>query len=205
MPIVKTKKTKDYTYSLWEITEELEELMLQLQAEEKELIEISRINNVLRKKQNIAARLILNHLANKKINLSYLKNGAPFCHHFQHISVSHSNNYAVLVVSENHIGIDIQHKKHNIEQLKTKFINPIEEKYLNNKPINNTLHFIWCAKEAIYKTLNSLCSLRENIIIDNVFKGKKSSGYYQKNKKIKKYNLYYEKFNNYFLVLAKIK
>tara|TARA_B100000902_G_C27319663_1_gene923555 strand:+ start:3138 stop:3755 length:618 start_codon:yes stop_codon:yes gene_type:complete len=205
VPIVKTKKTKHYTYSLWKITEELEELMLQLQADKKELIEINRINNVHRKKQNIAARLILNHLANKKINLSYLQNGSPYCNQFQHISISHSKNYAVLVVSENYVGIDIQHKKPNIEQLKTKFINPMEEKYLNDEETNNTLHFIWCAKEAIYKTLNASCSFRDNIIIDNFFREKTSSGYYQNNNKKKRYNLYYEIFNNYFLVLAKIK
>ena len=66
MPLIKTRKRKNYTYGLWEIKESTAELLRQLQATKQELVEIHNLKNIKRRKQNIAARLTLNHLSNKK-------------------------------------------------------------------------------------------------------------------------------------------
>ena len=204
MPIVKIKKTKNYTYAFWRIEENTSNLLKQLQAEEDELYEITRINHLKRKQQNIVARLILNHLSMKKVKLCYLESGAPYCKNFKYISISHSKDYCVVITSENSIGIDIQYKKPNIEQLSEKFINKLDKKYIINANSIIELHFIWCAKEAIYKTLNNTsCSFKEDIYIEGSKNKITTSGYYNSNRKRIKYNIYYDRLENYFIAIVK--
>jgi len=200
MPIVKIEKTKYYTYAFWDIQESLSEMMENLKVKKSEIVEIQNIKHVKRKKQNIAARLILNHFAMRKVKLLYLKNGSPYCKNFQHISISHSHNYSAVAISNYSIGIDIQYLKPNIKNLQKKFINKLEERHLNKIDNTSTLHYIWCAKEAIYKNLNLFCSLKENIYIKEL--PQSGLGCYKDNNTTINYNIYWEMFDNYFVAIA---
>ena len=72
-------------------------------------------------------------------------------------------------MSEKKIGIDLQKEEQKIIKLKNKFLSKEKEK--NNYSIED-LHFIWTAKEALYKTLNGLtCSIKDNIYIEKNEKG----------------------------------
>ena len=204
MPITKINKTKKYTLVLWKIKESILDLLKQLNPTEKELIEINRFKNTNRKKQNIISRLILNHLANKKVKLQYSKQGVPSCNSFEHISISHSKDYCAIIISGKKIGIDIQCLKKNILDLSPKFINEKEKKICKDNSMK--LHFIWCAKEAVYKTLNGKsCSFKESIYIENVINGNITNGHYNHKKMSVKYDIYCEIFEEYFMSIAMIK
>ena len=133
MPIKKITKTEKYTLVLWKIEERILNLLEQLNPTEQELIEINRFKNTNRKKQNIISRLMLNHLANKKVKLHYSEQGIPSCNSFEHISISHSKDYCVVIISGEKIGIDIQCLKKNILDLSPKFINEKKKKYVKTK------------------------------------------------------------------------
>jgi len=203
MPLIKTRKRKNYTYALWKIEESMAELLRQLQATKQELVEIQNLKNIKRRKQNISARLILNCLSNKKEILYYSKYGQPLCKSFKYISISHSNEYCILIISEDKIGIDIQYQRHNITQLSTKFLNTSEQLRINQTNSINELHFIWSAKEAIYKTLdNQPCSFKHNIDISAIGVNMKTTGCYKYNNNEIKYDLDCEIMENYFIVIA---
>ena len=203
MPLTKTQKRENYTYALWKIEESMAELLRQLQATKQELVEIHNLKNIKRRKQNIAARLTLNHLSNKKEILYYSKYGKPLCQSFKHISISHSNEYCMLVVSANEIGVDIQHKHDNIKKISTKFLNTSEKLRANKTKSITELHFIWSAKEAIYKTLdNRPCSFKDNINIPPIGINMKTTGCYKHSNHEIKYNLQCEIIDNYFIVIA---
>ena len=190
MPLTKTQKRKNYTYALWKIEESMAELLRQLQGTKQELVEIHNLKNIKRRKQNIAARLTLNHLSNKKEILYYSKYGKPLCQSFKHISISHSNEYCMLVVSANEIGVDIQHKHDNINKISTKFLNTSEKLRVNKTKSMTELHFIWSAKEAIYKTLdNQPCSFKDNINIPPIGVNMKTTGCYKHSNHEIKYKL----------------
>jgi len=204
MSIIKIKKNTEYTLVIWKIEEEINSLLNQLEPTKQEIKEIDRFKTNNRKKQNIISRLIINQLANKKVKLNYSENGVPLCSIFKHISISHSKKYCTVIGSENKIGIDIQYYKKNILEISPKFINQ-KEKTTSNKN-KETLHFIWCAKEAIYKTLNGTnCSFKENIHIEKIKNKHITSGYYQNAKNTIKYDVYCEKFETYFMAIAIIK
>ena len=203
MPLTKTQKRENYTYALWKIEESMAELLRQLQATKQELVEIHNLKNITRRKQNIAARLTLNHLSNKKEILYYSKYGKALCQSFKHISISHSNEYCMLVVSANEIGVDIQHKHDNIKKISTKFLNTSEKLRVNKTKSITELHFIWSAKEAIYKTLdNQPCSFKDNINITPIGINMKTTGCYKHSNHEIKYNLQCEIIDNYFIVIA---
>lgn len=111
MPISSIKKSQGYTYAMWHIEENLDWFLRELNPTQEELQEINRISHIHRKKQNISARLLLNKLAKRKVKLNYLSNGSPYCQHFKNISISHSKDYCILIISDQNIGIDIQYQK----------------------------------------------------------------------------------------------
>ena len=204
MSIIKIKKNTVYTLVIWEIQEDINSLLQQLQPTTEELIEIEKFKNQNRKKQNIVSRLILNQLATKKVKLNYSDNGVPLCTIFKHISISHSKNFCSVIGSQNKIGIDIQYYKKNILEISPKFINQTEK--TTSKENKEILHFIWCAKEAIYKTLNGItCSFKENIHVKDIKNKHVTRGYYLNGEKTIKYDVYCEKIELYFMAIATIK
>ena len=73
MPIIKIKKTKDYVYGLWKIEETINDLLSKLSPNKFEKKQLEKISHLQRKKQSIAAKLILNELLQKKITILYEK------------------------------------------------------------------------------------------------------------------------------------
>ena len=202
MPIITLTRNVNYDLILWKIEEEFHTLIGMLNPTKLEKKELLKINHLHRKKQNIVARIMLNYLAKQKISLKYLDSGKPYCDKYKHISISHSKNYCILTTSKKIIGADIQYKKENIAKLSTKFINKYDSKYLNRDKLITNLHFIWCAKEAIYKTIiQRHCSLYKDIYIERI-SNYFGAGNYIKNNIISRYNINFETLDNYFIAIA---
>ena len=69
MPIIQSEETKKYNFSIWFINESLEDLLSQLEPTDQVLNKINRYKILLRKQQNIAGRILLNKMSNKKHSL----------------------------------------------------------------------------------------------------------------------------------------
>ena len=198
MPIIKIQKNKEYIYAIWKITENTEDLLQKLNPNQLEFDQIKKISNSKRKKQSIAAKLTLNKLAQKKIIILY-ENQIPYCKEYSNISISHSDVYSIVLISEKTIGIDLQEEKEKIKNVKIKFLH---EKEKNKKYSINELHCIWTSKEAIYKTLKGKkCSFKENIFLEKEMK----TGYYVTNKEKIEFDLEIKKINKLYLTIAKQK
>lgn len=156
MPIIYQKSLGPSTLlAVWKIEESEEELLngLQLKAHELEIIE--QLKPGKRLLQWLGTRHLLRQLLNTDayIDCQFDAHGKPYLTNLDYqISLSHSNDYAAVMVSKTHrVGIDIELIKHKIKSIKHKFLNDVE---LAQKQIgDNTegLYVCWCAKEAIYK------------------------------------------------------
>ena len=198
MPIIKVKKTKEYIYGIWEITETINELLKKLNPSKLEISQFKKISHLERKKQSVAAKLILNKLAKKKIVISY-KNKIPYCNEYENISITHSDIYSAVLISKKNIGIDLQKEKRKIEKIKTKFIHEDQKDFHFSI---EELHYIWTSKEAIYKTLKGAqCSFKKNIFLNQ----NKKDGYYKLGEKKIKFKLEIKKDNALYLAIAKQK
>jgi len=201
MPLISLKKKDKYIYGIWKITENLNSLLNEIKLNKNDENYLSQISNEERKKQSIAAKITLNQISNETINIKYRENGAPFCDEHKNISISHSNIFSIALISDEIIGIDVQHKKINIKKLKSKFIN--DHDFNNSFNEIDFLHHNWCSKEAIYKTLNNLkCSFKNNIYIKNKNINFSLGFYINDDKKIN-FEINHEKFENYFISIAK--
>ncbi len=140
---------------VWQITEPLEVLESmagELCAHPKYLS----ITSQSRKQEWLASKLIFKTVANGS-KISYNKIGAPVTD-CGYISISHTNNYVVLLHSHKFAcGVDIEYKSRNFCRVATRFLSATEYQectqtaQLEGVDINSLFGRAWCAKEAIYK------------------------------------------------------
>jgi len=201
MPLIQFVKKTDYIYGIWKITESLNDLYKQIDFKNHEQNGLEKNHKSLRKKQSISAKIILNKITNKKVDVLYNKHGAPFSTNFKNISISHSNKLSMALISNHDIGIDIQLRSQKVSQIQSKFINQND---INSCfDLEDFLHHTWCSKEAIYKTLNGEpCSFKKDICIKNLT-SEQSFGLYEKEKNRINFKIYHELFEDYFISIAK--
>lgn len=89
-------------------------------------------------------------------DLHYDEFGKPYfdCHNY--ISITHSHNFAAIIVSHETVGIDMELQREKILRIADKFVDG-EFDYLNPDILEEYLKkltIIWGAKEAIFKIRN---------------------------------------------------
>lgn len=83
------------------------------------------------------------------------------------ISISHSSEYAVAIVSPNPVGIDIQEVTPRLDRIAWRVMNKNKLQQLDPVHRLDHLHTYWCAKEALYKAYGwRELDFRKNIVID---------------------------------------
>lgn len=158
MPIVFDIKIDDHTeLAVWKIAESHEELKGGLQLKQHELDIIDSFKSEKRALQWLSTRFLLRKMLNTEeyIDCKLDDHGKPYLvNHDYHISLSHSYDYAAVMISRNKdkkVGIDLEIIKHKIKLVRHKFLSDTE---LAQKQIGENitgLYVCWCAKEAIYK------------------------------------------------------
>jgi phosphopantetheinyl transferase len=146
---------EDTAIALWQITESPEVLMQQLQLKEHELIMLRSLSKEKRNLHWLATRVLLRKMLNttEYIDCQADENGKPILiNHPHHISLSHSYDYAAVMISKTKkVGIDIEIIKNKIDRVKHKFLNTEELAFINSENAVEQLYACWCAKEALYK------------------------------------------------------
>lgn len=158
MPIVFDLKIDAHTeLAVWKIEESHAQLMAGLQLKQHELDIIESFKSEKRALQWLSTRLLLRTMLDTQeyIDCKMDDHGKPYLvNHDYHISLSHSYDYAAVMISRDaskKVGVDMEMIKHKIKLVKHKFLSDRE---LAQKQIGdniNGLYVCWCAKEAIYK------------------------------------------------------
>jgi len=151
--------------TLWKNEEGLQALM---DIADRDAIGVAEVNSIFlekRKREWLCTRIMLAHI-NPALKLSFMSNGKPVLSHEKHISISHCENIAGIVLSGSSIGMDIQSPDARLRRLFHKFCNEAEE---NNFPpdvhLTDHLTMIWSAKEAIFKYFGEHVLFAEDITI----------------------------------------
>ena len=188
MGLILLNRHKKYQFGVWEIKESL----IGLSESFKDDF-FNKLKNNKRKLEYICTRLLLKEFESN-LKIGYNKYGAPILNNNKCISISHSNNLAAIIISDNKVGIDIEKISKKPLHLADKFIS-------KNDNISMDTHdycLAWSAKEAIYK-LHEIGGLdfKNDISIKQINKEKKIINVKFKNKSL---FLNYQKINNHFLV-----
>ena len=94
MPLIQKIGENNCQIAIWHIIESLDDLILL-----SNNIRIEKIKTEKRKKEFLAVRLLLNEIL-PNTSISYNKYGAPEIGNNNFISVSHSKNKAVIIISK---------------------------------------------------------------------------------------------------------
>lgn len=211
MPIVREiNPSGEIRAGIWHVTESAGELLSLVHLDESEQIRYESFSHDLRKRHWLAYRALLRHLLFPlPPGIFYDNNGKPLLSSgSHHISVSHSGEFAAAACCEVHaVGIDIEQLKGRVERVKERFLSPSELASINQENRIEQLYIRWCGKEALYK-LNGKPELdfRNDIHIhpfDYLCNTNRTCmATLRLNDTPLEYQLYYEKIEEYMLVVA---
>lgn len=153
MPAVKILDIEKGKMGIWKFQESSEELQKIFRFSEKEKEEFQSVKYEIRKREYLTIRLLLENMLGEKVEIFYtagrkprLKNNSLF------ISISHSANLAVVVLSEKNVGVDVENIHRNTEKIASRFLSEDELKDINKSPNPQLQRMLyWCAKEAAFK------------------------------------------------------
>ena len=78
-------------------------------------------------------------------------NGAPYLTDHRYCSISHTDGYGAVVVSDNKIGVDVEIYKYKITRIASKFVHPAEVFVNKSENYLKMLTRLWTVKESVYK------------------------------------------------------
>tara|TARA_B100001057_G_scaffold315175_1_gene315261 strand:+ start:1142 stop:1819 length:678 start_codon:yes stop_codon:yes gene_type:complete len=189
---------------IWEINETEFELEKGLHLSVEALQRLSQRKSEVHRKGYLAVRQSLKSLGVLPGIYQYDKIGAPFLTDGRFISISHSKDKAAVVISSTPVGIDLEHYKHKIKLIASRFLHSSESERSVEMDELVYLTQIWTAKEALYKLYKKPGLIFSKQICIKPFKKVSTSGkgLVIEKDKTSEYILYFRRFESYYLTLA---
>ena len=198
---------------VWKITESYEKLLGEVQLNEKSLLRLNGMKSQLHQRAFLSVRKLLQEAGYSDFDLQYDESGKPHLNPNNcytepvEVSISHSNNFSTLIISNQKVGIDIEMQRDKIIRIADKFVNNKESLRLGD---TNTLDYIkkltvkWGAKEAIFKIRNeSGISFKDHIWVNSFeIRDQKTIATLEMENVKQQFSIYFEEFENFTLVCA---
>ena len=126
-----------------------------------------------RKTEYLAARLALKTLFNKDTKIKYHSSGQPYIKEKTHLSISHSNTYLAVTLSEEPVGIDIEKPSDKLRHVVQRILSGKENiAFQKNSNLENACR-LWSAKEAVFKCIGRReINYRDDIQITDLEEGR---------------------------------
>ncbi|HVW94623.1 MAG TPA: 4'-phosphopantetheinyl transferase superfamily protein [Mucilaginibacter sp.] len=160
----------DTEFAIWKIEEQADELYSQLRLDEEEKAHYEKLKIGKRNLHWLGTRVLLRKMlrTDEYIDCKVDANGKPYLVNLPyHISLSHSFDYAAVMIGKRPVGIDIEQVKQKVERIAHKFLRPDELTFINGADKIQQLYVCWCAKEAIYKCYGRKeVSFADNILLE---------------------------------------
>lgn len=168
MPLYKSLDVNSQTHvKIWHISEPLDALKASLNLTKESLVRVNAMKSELHQRGFLCVRMLLNSFGYTDQDLFYDNSGKPHLKDGHFISITHSYNYAAVVVSSCPVGVDIEKQRHKILNIASRFID-YESHYLNENSDKyiQKLTWIWCIKESLYKLYSkSGISFKKNFLV----------------------------------------
>jgi len=160
----------DTEFAIWKIEEEADELYSQLQLNDQEKAYYEQLKIGKRNLHWLGTRVLLRKMlrTDEYIHFKVDAHGKPYLVNLPyHISLSHSFDYAAVMIGKEPVGIDIEQVKEKVERIAHKFMRKEELAFINKEFKIPHLYVCWCAKEAVYKCFGQKeVSFLDNILLD---------------------------------------
>lgn len=166
--ILLSNTTKLY---LWKITEDFDTLFSQVQLKPSALERLKSMKSVSHQKGFLAVRMLLQHNDYSDFDLYYDAFGKP---HIKpqgcsikdvEISISHSNEFSAIVISEQKVGLDLEQIKEKTLKIASRFMDISHLENLSEEEKIKKATVVWGIKESIFKIKNE----KGISFLDNIF------------------------------------
>lgn len=203
MPFFKSIKIKLNTnLYLWKITESYDWFCENVKLKETSFLRLESMKSESHRKGFLAVRMLLQEIGYSDYDLFYDDFGKPHLQDGKHISISHSNDFSAVVISNEILGLDIEQLKEKTLKIAPRFmqIHHLEGLSFEEKLKKSTV--VWGIKEAIFKIKNEKGISFPEHIFEKPFdlKDKKAVGILQFNGKEEFFNAHFEQIENYIFV-----
>lgn len=147
---------EDSKLLLWHIEESLNQLYEGVELTSESTERLNNMKSLVHKKGYLAVRHLLKEFGYADADLLYENSGKPSLRDGKCITISHSHNFAAVLISDVCMGVDIEKQREKILRIANKFT-PIQEyrTLANDDAIIRKLSLVWAAKEAIYKSFST--------------------------------------------------
>lgn len=180
MPLYKTITVNPTTRVLvWKVEETSEELRNGIELSPWCEKRLSAFKKEANRSQFLGVRHLLKIAGYNCSDLTYDEEGKPHLAGPNYISITHSYNFAGLIISDLPVGIDIEKQRDKILKIANRFTPLSEYRTLaNEEAIIRKLTIVWGAKESIYKIMATpgLSFLNHIYIEDFDFDAAKTNG-----------------------------
>jgi phosphopantetheinyl transferase len=203
MPFFKSIKIKPNTnLYLWKITESYDWFCENVKLKEISFLRLESMKSESHRKGFLAVRMLLQEIGYSDYDLFYDDFGKPHLQDGKHISISHSNDFSAVVISNEILGLDIEQLKEKTLKIAPRFmqIHHLEGLSFEEKLKKSTV--IWGIKEAIFKIKNEKGISFPEHIFEKPFdlNDKKAIGILQFNGKEEFFNAHFDQIENYIFV-----
>lgn len=151
MPLYHCYEWENTKIAVWQLTENLEEL-IDAHPDGKRLYEeaCSRFTVISRRREWMAVRVLLAQIMGENVHIGYLETGRPFLVNSPcKISISHTEGFVVIAWSlHNRMGVDIECDYKRVSRVAERVFSKEELKGCKDE---SDMTVLWSVKEAVYK------------------------------------------------------
>jgi len=211
MPLYKvvllSKTAKLY---LWKITEDLSKLRSQTRLKKSSIARLESMKSESHQKGFLAVRMLLQHNEYDDFDLYYDAFGKPhikpqgcFVKDIE-ISISHSNDFSAIVISQEKVGLDLELIKDKTLRIAPRFMDVSHLENLSKEEKIKKATVIWGIKESIFKIKNEQGISFPNHIFEEDFslEEKKSKAILKFNNREEVFNIIFDSIEDYIYVCA---
>lgn len=170
MPLLKSIALKEDTHVLvWKITESFEELFTSILLNETSLARLHGMKSESHQKGFMSVRRLLMERGYTDFDLFYDAFGKPHLRDGRHISISHSNDFSLIVLSDENVGADLEILKGKILKLAPRYMDVTHLENLNTMDQLKKAAVVWGIKESVFKIKNEVGISFKDHIFENEF------------------------------------
>ena len=211
MPLFKVVSLPNNTkLYLWKITEDLAFFQDQITLKDSSQERLNSMKSESHQKGFLAVRMLLKHNGYSDFDLFYDQFGKP---HIKpqacgirdiEISISHSNDFSALAISDKKIGLDVEQLKEKILKIAPRFLDISHLENLSHEEKIKKATVIWGIKESIFKLKNEAgISFPNHIFEDDfIFEDKKATATLKFNNQEETFKFEFDSIEEYIFVCA---
>lgn len=195
---------------LWKITEDYDTLFSQVKLKDSSLARLQTMKSESHQKGFLAVRMLLQHNDYSDFDLFYDEFGKP---HLKsqgcsikdvEISISHSNDFSAIAISDSKIGLDLEQLKEKTLRIAPRFMDVSHLENLSEEEKIKKATVVWGIKESIFKIKNEKgISFPNHIFEDDFsFEDKKATAKLKFNDKEEKFQIQFDSVEDYIFVCA---